>query len=66
MFNKCAVSLIRHCIPSFNCAHIDSKERERYSMTVLYPDVKRRMGLPDIYVLYNVAFLPGQAFSMYI
>ena len=35
-------------------------------MAVLHPDAKRRTGLPVLCVLYNVAFLPGQAFSVCI
>ena len=60
MSNDCAVSLIQHGIPSVNGAHIDSIQRERCSMAVLHPDVRRRKWF------YQVAFLPGRKFSMCI
>ena len=37
-------------------------------MAVLHPDAERHKALPilGLCVLYNVAFLPGWAFSMYM
>ena len=43
-----------------------SIKRDKFSMAVLHPVVKRRTGLFGLCFLYSVLFFPGAAFSLTI
>ena len=47
-------------------AQTTSIKRDKFSMAVLHPVIKRRTGLISLCILYSVLFFPGTAFSLTI
>ena len=64
IWSKWLVSLILVSILLVSGAQTTSIKRDKISMAVLHPFIKRCTGLYDLWVLYSVLFFPGTAFSL--
>ena len=64
--SKWLVSLILVSILLVSGAQTTSIKRDKFSMAVLHPVVKRRAGLFGLWVVYSVLLFPGTAFLLTI
>ena len=64
--SKWVVSIILVSILLVNGAQTTSIKRDKFSMAVLHPVIKRRTGLISLCILYSILFFPGTAFSLTI